>query len=67
MCAERVSGIAEDSGTEKLMRRESGLLRKAVQKKCEKCVSISLDGTAKDSSGTTKVKSATVKDSSGAK
>ena len=32
MCAERVSGIAEDSGTEKLMRRESGLLRKAVKK-----------------------------------
>ena len=33
----------------------------------KKCVSISLDGPAKDSSGTTKVKSATVKDSSGAK
>ena len=31
MCAERVSGIAEDSGTEKLMQRESGVLRKAVQ------------------------------------
>jgi len=64
MFAERVSGIAEDSGIENLIRRESGLLRKAVQK-CEKYVSISLDGTAKDSSGTTKVKSATVKDSSG--
>ena len=58
--------IAEDGGTGKLMRRESGLLRKAVQE-CAKCVSISLDGTAKDSIGTTKVKSATVKDSSGAK
>ena len=33
----------------------------------KKCVSISLDGTAKDSSGTTKVKSATAEDSSSAK
>ena len=32
MSTERVSGIAKDSGTGKLMRRESGLLGKAVQK-----------------------------------